>query len=255
MLRIVFLGVGEACDEAFPNTSIWLQGKAAGRRGSILLDCGFTVPPHLWRQCPDHEDLDAVWISHCHGDHYFGLPALLLRFWEKKRHKPLLILGPAGMQASALEITRLAYPGFLENLSFPLLFREVNPEDEFECTGFRWRFAASGHGQTNLAVRLDDGRQAIFYSGDGSYTSGTLELAGRCNLVIHEAFRLEGATLGHGTFAQCVEFARAAAVRSLALVHVQRDERRERLPEILRYIKKIEDVHVFLPEPGEILDI
>lgn len=253
-MRVVFLGVGEACDEAYPNTSIWLQCTVAGRNCSVLLDCGFTVPPLFWRSCPDHEDLDALWISHCHGDHYFGVPALILRFWEKKRQKSLMILGPPGIGPSVQEIMRLAYPGFLEKLTFPLLFHEADPGCDWEFAGLRWRFARNGHGQPDFAVRLDGASQSVFYSGDGSYTAETLELARRCDLVIHEAFRLEGATSGHGTVHQCVEFARAASAKSLALVHVQRDERRERLGEILECIREIVDMHVILPEPGDVLE-
>ena len=75
-MRVTFLGVGEACDETMPNTSVWVETEADNRRSSVLLDCGFTVPPNYWQRTSDPEDLDALWISHFHGDHFFGVPAL-----------------------------------------------------------------------------------------------------------------------------------------------------------------------------------
>ena len=73
-------------------------------------------------------------------------------------------------------------------------------------------------------MRLEDGRHALFYSGDGLFSPETLLLARGCDLAIHEAFQLDPVTPAHGTVRQCLDFAREAGVATLALVHVQRDE-------------------------------
>ena len=96
-LLVTFLGVGEACDERLPNTSVLIQPQNK-ETGSLLLDCGFTVPASFFAYNQDPEDLSAIWISHFHGDHFFGLPLLLLRLYEEGRRAPLpcknwLILG------------------------------------------------------------------------------------------------------------------------------------------------------------------
>ncbi len=95
-MRVTFLGVGEACDERLPNTSLWVQSGVGDQRQSVMMDCGFTVPSLYWQQQSDPNDLDALWISHFHGDHFFGVPALLLRFWEMKRSKALAIVSQSG---------------------------------------------------------------------------------------------------------------------------------------------------------------
>ncbi|MCX6722879.1 MAG: MBL fold metallo-hydrolase [Candidatus Staskawiczbacteria bacterium] len=89
-MKIIFLGVGEAFDENLPNNSqLIITDKT-----KLLLDCGFTVPPQLWKYNPDYNFLDAIYISHQHADHYFGLPAILLRMWEGGREKDLLLFVP-----------------------------------------------------------------------------------------------------------------------------------------------------------------
>lgn len=254
-MKVTFLGVGEACDETTPNTSVLVQTTVAGNRRSILLDCGFTAPTPYWRHTADAEDLDALWISHFHGDHFFGVPALLLRFWEKKRSKPLAILGQTGLEQTIIQAMEFAYPRFLPKLTYPLQFHVMEPGLELSAVGLDWSAAESVHGQRNLAVRLEDGRSALFYSGDGLFSPETQALARGCHLAIHEAFQLDPVTPAHGTIRQCLDFAREAGVGTLALVHVQRDERRERFQEILTLIEKVRDFHVLLPEPGDILEL
>lgn len=253
-MKVVFLGVGEAFDEKLPNTSVWIRTEAQGNPRSILLDCGFTVPALYWLQTSDPEDLDAIWISHFHGDHFFGMPALLLRLWEMKRTRPLIIAGQDGIEEVIRGAVQLAYPNFLKKLAYPLDFVSVRPGEARVIAGLEWGFAINGHGQQDLAVRIADGERSVFYSGDGEPTPDTLSLARGCDLVIHEAFRLKEASGGHGTVSRCIDFAREAGVRALALVHVQREERRDRYQEILRTLEQADDLHALLPEPGDMLE-
>lgn len=254
-MKVTFLGVGEAFDETLSNTSIWIQAEDGGKRSSVLLDCGFTSPPPFWQNCPDPDDLDALWISHFHGDHYFGVPALLTRFWETGRKKPLLILGQNRVDDAVLEALALAYPSVRGKIAFDLQFVAVEPGQVVEAAGLTWRTALNGHSQRDLAVRIESNGKSVFYSGDGLSTHDTLALALGCDLIIHEAFRLDLEMPAHGNILKCIDFACEANARSLALVHVQRDERRERRDEILKVIGGIEDLRVLMPEPGEEVEI
>lgn len=254
-MKVVFLGVGEACDERLANTSVWMVTIGDNQKRSILLDCGFTVPSLYWQRVSDPEDLDALWVSHFHGDHFFGVPALLLRMYEMQRRKPLLILGQPSIEQLIHQAMDLAYPGFVGKLTYPLEFFEAEPGDLLHAVGLDWQFAENSHTQRDLAVRIGDGRHSIFYSGDGLPNPRTLSLAHGCDLIVHEAFRLEQSKPGHGTVLECIEFARKAGVSNLALVHIQRDERRERLLDIVRLLDQIGDIHVFLPEPGDELEL
>ncbi len=254
-MRVVFLGVGEACDDTLPNTSIWLQAHTECGSRSVLLDCGFTVPPRYFAWTADPEDLDALWISHFHGDHFFGVPALILRLWEMQRKKPLTIVGQVGVEEKVTQAVELAYPGFLAKLMYPLEFVTVEAGRAVDVAGLLWRFASNHHGQPDLAVRIDDDEHSVFYSGDGLATPESLALANGCDLVVHEAFRLEQPVAGHGTVMQSVGFTRGAGAKRLALVHLQRDERKARLEEIKTFAREVHDLDVLLPSPGDVLDL
>ena len=250
-MKITFLGVGEACDPLYPNTSLLVQSEIAGQARQLLLDCGFTTPHIYFYACADAESLDALWISHFHGDHFFGVPLLLLRFWEMERRKPLFIVGPAGVKRKILQALDLAYPNFGAKMHFPLLFREAEPETSVEVAGFQWRTAAGLHSQRALALRLSDNAHALFYSGDGRPTPATEELAAGCDLAVHEAFRFDDETPGHGSVRGCLDFAARTGVRSLALLHVQREERFRLRDRIEARCRREAGCRVWLPEPGE----
>ena len=81
-------------DEALPNTSILVESGSS----SILLDCGFTAASTFWEVANNSLDLDVVYISHSYGDHYFGVPALLVRSVEEGRAMARMD-GVAGLNA------------------------------------------------------------------------------------------------------------------------------------------------------------
>jgi ribonuclease BN (tRNA processing enzyme) len=220
-----------------------------------MLDCGFNVPWRYWLQSKDPDELDGLYISHFHGDHFMGTPALLLRFWETKRRKPLAILGQHGIEDLVRSAMELAYPGFIRKLEFPLEFINVDIGRTYEVAGLCWRFARNEHSQQDFAVRIENGRKSLFYSGDGKPTPETLELARGADLVIHEAFHLDEEWAGHGTVQGCIRFANEAGASALALVHINRDERRNRIAEIRRVAESVEGLRVFVPEMEEVIDL
>ncbi|MDH3392434.1 MAG: MBL fold metallo-hydrolase [Desulfobulbaceae bacterium] len=251
-MKVTFLGVGEACDPMYPNTSLLVEPTTGGQGRQLLLDCGFTVPHLYYGLRPMAEGLDAVWISHFHGDHFFGVPLLLLRLWELERRKPLFVLGPAGVEARVRQVLDLAYPNFAAKMHYPVIFREVEPGNHVEVCGYTWQTAIGMHSQRALALRLEDGEHALFYSGDGRPTAATEELAKGCGLGVHEAFRLSGETPGHGSIHGCLEFAARTGLTALALLHIQRQERFLLQSEIETCFAQADPAcKVWLPEPGE----
>ncbi len=254
-MKVIFLGTGEACDEHCPNTSILIKTKAKERDSSILLDCGFTTPHLFFRYVADANELDILWISHFHGDHFFGVPLLLLRFWEMGRERPLTIAGPAPVQQMVFQVMELAYPGFFPRLHYPVLFVEIEPENHADIHGLCLRTALNEHSVRSLAVRIDDNGRSIYYSGDGRPTAKALELAQGCDLVIHEAFVMDDPPAGHGSVQGCIDFAKEARASRLALVHIQREKRPMLHQKIVQLCERNPGLEIILPAPGDVLDL
>lgn len=254
-MRVQFVGVGEAFDERYPNTSILVSVGGPVDGTHVLLDCGFTAAAAYYTHAPARTMLDAVWISHFHGDHFLGLPLLLLRFWEDGRTAPLTIIGQAGVAAKVWSAFELAYPGFRPRLNYPVQCVEAAPGKRLEFLRMQWSFAAGDHSSSApcLAVRLDHGDSSVFYSGDGRATKATADLARNAGLLIHEAYGIESNTPGHGGARECLELALNVHARTLALVHVNRHVRRKHAQAIRDMLVKSFDFQGLLPEPGDLI--
>ena len=245
-MRAEFLGVGEACDERYGNTSILLDcdGKF------VLLDCGFTVPGALFAAIGERK-LSAIYISHFHGDHFMGLPLVLLRMWEEGRSEELSIIGQPGIADIVEQAMTLAYSSFRTKITYPIRYIEALPGNLVLLPGMELDFAPTAHSQDNLAVRVNCDDSSVFYSGDGGPTRETAALAQGCGLIIHEAYGIEDSKPGHSSVRQCLKFAGETGAGSLALVHVQRDVRREKASDICDILEHEDRLRAFLPEPGD----
>ena len=254
-MEIHFLGVGEACDGNQPNTSILIRTDAKETAGRILLDCGFSVPHQYLSLNPPEDELDALWISHFHGDHFLGTPLLLLWFWEMNRTKPLNVIGPPGIKIKIEQAMDLAYPNFRDRIQYLLLFHEINPDDELDIAECLWRGAYNEHSQPCLSLRLDLQGKSIFYSGDGRPTPKTQSLAEGCDIIIHEAYGFEDSVPGHGSIKKCLDFARNSGTKRLALVHMQRDVRIQAQDSINNLQSGYKDAEILLPERGNTISL
>lgn len=249
-MRITFPGVGEAFDARLANTCLLLEG---ADESSLLLDCGFTAAAAFWQHAADPLKLDAVCLSHFHGDHWFGLPWLLVRSIEEGRTANLTIIGQEGVEERVRTLMDMAYPGTLDRAGFAVRFLTSAPDRMLDVAGTRLRFAASDHSVPCLAVRVRQDDTDVFFSGDGNPTPQTEALARGCAVVVHEAYAMDAASPGHGTVERAVQLARNAGAETLALVHVQRTLRHEQMERLNEYVQDISDLRVLLPEPGEVL--
>jgi ribonuclease BN (tRNA processing enzyme) len=243
-MEAVILGCGEAFDELLPNTSILLK---AGT--TILLDCGYSAPPQVWRTIRDANEIDTLYISHAHADHYFGVPALLGRMWEEGRTKPLTIVGHTELTSLVRSAMEMGYHGLSSRFKYEIEYKEAAPGLTLESGGVTLRFAETQHAVTNLAVSIEREGRMFFYSGDGMFTDASAELIEHADVAVHEAFSFEKIPV-HADIPRLLEMASARSVRQLALVHVQRDLRRNPAS-----IEALLSQSVSMPAPGATLPV
>lgn len=146
-MKIIFLGTGEAFDENNLNNSSLVETK----KTKLLLDCGGTVPFELWKYNNDQSFLDAIFVSHGHADHYFGLPSLFVRMWEEKRTKPLTIICQKGLEKDIKKIMELGYKGISSLFKFELKFIGVNPDQKIKFNDLNLSFAETKHSKKNFS--------------------------------------------------------------------------------------------------------
>lgn len=249
-MRVQFVGVGEAFDESLPNNSQLLEWNGC----RLLIDCGYAVPHALWKLHPDADYVDAIYLSHRHADHYFGLPAYLVRLAEDKRRQDVPILCPEGMKPVILEMIECGYQGILPRLGFEVLVLEVTTEKPFEFRNSIMEFAVSTHPVRNFAIAVHAEGKKYAYSGDGNFNQHTQRLYKDATLLVHETYAFDEPVSGHARVADVLAMASNQGVRKLALTHLQRNVRRKKRREIEELIRDSE-LDVIIPEPGEVHEL
>jgi ribonuclease BN (tRNA processing enzyme) len=242
-MKVIFLGVGEAFDEDVPNNSALVISDT-----KLLLDCGYAIPTQLWKYNNNQSFLDAVFISHLHADHYFGIPVLLTRMFEEKRTKHFTIICEKGSKKIIQTLMESAYRGFAAKFEFPVIYKEVKEGDRIRLNELNLEFAHSIHSISNLAVRVSDGKHTVCYSGDGMFNERTERLYKNSDLLIHEAFLYDEKRVGHGCMTDLIDMAKRRSIKCIAFTHIQRNFRKKKLNEAKKKLSE-KNIKILVPEP------
>jgi ribonuclease BN (tRNA processing enzyme) len=246
MAQLTFVGTGEAFDPDLANSSVLYQGER-----SLLFDCGYSVPPALWRLTRDPSLLDAVAISHRHADHSFGLPGLLFWMRFQGRTRPLELLGGPAVHAWLPELLDFAYPGSFDGHGFfPIDRRELAPGANLGP--LRLTTALTAHPIPNSALRIDTPTHSVCLSGDGAPTDASRALYRGATVLVHECFSAEAAPSGHASARELLALGDELGVGILGLVHVG-VEHKVRVRDLVAATRT--RCLVLLPEPGDTLEL
>lgn len=242
-MKIIFLGVGEAFDENLPNNSQLVIADKA----NLLVDCGFTVPVQVWKYNKDKDLIDAIYISHQHGDHFSGLPALLLRMWEDGREKDLTIICQKEFKEKFHEFMDFVYRGFMDKFNYKINLVEAKDGEDFEFNGLNLSFEKTIHSGENLAVKISDGKNSYCYSGDGSPMENS-NFYKDSDLLILETYMYDVEKIGHSSIIGAISFAEKNNAKCLAITHINRNLRNNELSKL-----KIESdkIKIIIPKPFE----
>jgi ribonuclease Z len=93
-LSVVFLGTGGAVPSARRNTASVLVSRGGER---LLFDCGEGTQRQMQRSL-GLVQVDTIFFTHFHADHFLGLPGLLKTYDLTERERPLTIYGPRGLR-------------------------------------------------------------------------------------------------------------------------------------------------------------
>ena len=106
-MQLHVLGCGDAFGSGGRNQSGYL---IVTRSCQFLIDCGPTSLLALRRAGFDPTVLDAVLLSHLHGDHFGGLPFFFAYYrYEKPRITPLQIAGPPETARKVFQLDQIMY--------------------------------------------------------------------------------------------------------------------------------------------------
>lgn len=197
-VTLTFLGCGDAFASGGRLNTCFHVDSGATR---FLIDCGATSLPALHRHGLSTDDVDVILITHFHGDHYGGLPFVILdAAVQRKRERPLTVVTPEGGAERTRELLELLYPGMSSAMDqLDLRFRSYQSRDTVELEGLKVTAypvvhsdAARSHG-----LRIETGGRVIGFSGDTSWTDALIDIATGTDLMICECNFLTTQTANH----------------------------------------------------------
>jgi len=181
-LRLTFIGSGNAFSPAG------------------LCCNGFLLNEHFLFEAPpqalsslntvgvDPNELDAVIVSHHHGDHFLGLPFLLLHWKWQGRRKPVRIVGPKDTERLGKDIAEKVFPGVLDS-RYQIEWIEAEPGQRLQLDGLEIEAVGVEHdaelsGALGYAVRA--GGRRLGYTGDTRLCDAVLDLAKQSEVLVSE---------------------------------------------------------------------
>ncbi|MFA6267580.1 MAG: MBL fold metallo-hydrolase [Pseudolabrys sp.] len=197
-MHLTIIGSGDAFGSGGRYNTCFMLKTA---KATLLVDCGASALPALNAQNIDRNTIDAIVLSHLHGDHFGGLPFFLLDAqFLTRRDKPLLIAGPPGTRArldAALEVFFPKSTG--SKWKFPWVVQEIEVGVPSDVLGHSIVTAEVLHqsGAPSTALRLSDGETTFAYSGDTEWTDALLPIARGTDLFICECYAFAGKLSGH----------------------------------------------------------
>jgi len=222
-MRLTVLGCGDAFGSGGRfNTSFYLALDDGQR---VALDFGATSMVALHREGIDPNSLDAIIISHLHGDHFGGVPFLILYLqFEAERDRPLTIAGPPGTGERIAQATRVFFGGAEGPWRFPLHIVEISPGRTYEVAGLSVEPFPVVHGDiTSQALRIAEGARMLAFSGDTSWTDVLLEVARDADVFIMECYAPNGPCATHTDWDTLSAYLPELTAKRVLLTHLNPD--------------------------------
>ncbi|MFL5964451.1 MAG: ribonuclease Z [Gaiellaceae bacterium] len=147
-LDIVFLGTSASAPTARRAPMALLVRRGGDR---LLFDCAEGTQRQLMRSAIGLPDLEEIFLTHFHADHYLGLPGMLKTFSLRQRELPLTVYGPAGLRDLFKSLGRI-----IGKLSYPIELEELRPGEALERDGYRILAFPVHHGVSAVGYVVEE---------------------------------------------------------------------------------------------------
>ncbi len=219
VVRLRFLGTGDAFGSGGRFQACILVDADEGR---VLLDCGTSSLIALRRAGIDPASIDAIVVSHYHGDHFGGIPFFILDGQFAKRERELVVAGPTGVAARVRGAFEALYPGSADTpQSFGPRYVDLARGVATTVGPARVTALPVDHtpGTAAHGLRLELGGKVVGYSGDTAWTDALVELAARTDAFVCECYTSLTDVPKHLSLAALVGGRRRFGTTRLILTH------------------------------------
>lgn len=219
MASLTVLGSGDAFNSGGRCQSAYLL-KSGDH--NVLVDCGSSTLRQLKKLKISTNTIDAIAISHFHGDHIGGLPFILLDMARVKRSMALHIFSPPGGKRIIYWGLRLLYPGN-ENIieRFPVKWHEYEPEERLSIEGIEVEAFQVKHSPQVKphGIRIKINNKIFAYSGDSGWTDNLIKVADQADLFLCDCTFLDTEDEGHLNYVMLIKKKELLSCKQLIITH------------------------------------
>jgi ribonuclease Z len=182
-LDLVFLGTSGSAPTAGRSPTALLVRRGGDR---LLFDCGEGTQRQLMRSTVGLPDLEDVFISHFHADHYLGLPGMLKTFGLRQREAPLTVYGPPGLRELFGDLRRI-----FGKVSYPVEVVEVRAGEALERDGYKILVFPVHHGVSAVGYAVVENARPGFFDVEAADALGVPSGPARGELQRGESITLD----------------------------------------------------------------
>ena len=223
-MQVRFVGCGDAFGSGGRYNTCF---HVTGERINFLIDCGASSLPALKRLGIVRDDIDLILITHFHGDHFAGLPFLLLDAQFSRRTRPRVIAGPQGIETRLAQVMEALFENSSKTKQrFDLSVVALRPEETRRFGAVDVTPFPVVHGESGgpfLAYRLEAEGRVIAYSADTEWTETLIPAARDADLFIAEAYTYDRAVKNHLSLRTLEAHLDEIKPRRLVLTHMSDD--------------------------------
>lgn len=223
-MQLRFVGCGDALGSGGrSNTCFHVTGASV----NFLIDCGASSLPALKRLGVARDNIDLILITHFHGDHFAGLPFLLLDAQFTRRSRPLVIAGPQGIETKLVNLREALFEHSSRTPQrFDLSVIALEPEQGRTFGGVKVTPYPVVHGESGgpfLAYRIEAAARVIAYSADTEWTETLIPAARGADLFIAEAYYYDKVVKNHLSLKTLEAHLPEINAKRLVLTHMSDD--------------------------------
>ena len=244
-MEVTFLGSGDAFSSGGRfHTCIMVKSQTK----RFLIDCGASALIAMKKSNVAPNDIDMIFLSHLHGDHFGGIPFFIIDAQLiQKRSKPLLIAGPPGTKERIVEAMEVFFRGSSkveQKFSLSIVEFDLQKENRFDDILIHVFEGIHPSGAPSLALRIEHEGKVIAYTGDTEWTDSLIPAGKEADLFISECYFYEKNVKFHLNYKTLTSHLEKMNPKNVILTHFSED-----------MLKRIDEIDYMTAEDGKTITI